>query len=58
MVSVAHGDVEEGASETRSLLDLGLDVLIHLVSERVDASEACGLAVSVHVRLEPPQSHA
>ena len=58
MVSPANGGVDEGASETRSLLDLGLNVLIHLGSERVEASEACGLAVSVHVRLEPLQSLA
>jgi len=58
MVSVVHGDVDEGAFETRSLLDLGLDVLIRLGSERGEASEACGLAVSIDMRLEPAQSHA
>jgi len=58
MAGIAHGDVDEGASETWSLRDLGPDDRIRRGSEVGEALDACGLAVSLHVRLEPLQSPA
>jgi len=58
MAGIAHGDVDEGASETWSLRDLGLDERIRRGSELGEALDACGLAVSLHSRLEPLQSPA
>jgi len=58
MAGIAHGDADEGASETWSLRDLGLDELICRGSELGEALDTCGIAVSVHLRLEPLQSPA
>ena len=58
MGGIAHGDLDEGACETRSLRDLDIDERISRGSELGEASDACGLAVSQHVRLEPLQSIA
>jgi len=53
MATIVLGDVDEGASETWSLQDLGHDELIHRGSELGEAKEAWGFAVSVDVRVEP-----
>ena len=58
MGGIAHGDLDEGACETRSLRDLDIDERISRGSELGEALEACGIAVSLHLRLEPLQSHA
>jgi len=51
-LNVARG-VDKGATETRSLQDLGHDELIHRGSELGEALEALCLAVSLDERVEP-----
>jgi len=53
MATIVLGDVDEGASETWSLQDLGHDELIHRGSELGEALEALCLAVSLDERVEP-----